>query len=135
MDKSVLLEKRKNLITSNKGAVELFLNSGFIDALTLFSYDELLNFVENTATSELVINKTAMLEHIKTVITDIKDTNDIDKALNLLGFTDFKYNKDSDLEKIKTNLITKLGSTRTNVLQSLLEGSLAAKVKYYDTSI
>jgi hypothetical protein len=134
MDKSVLLEKRKNLLANSKNAPELFLNSHFIDLLSLFSEPELLNFIESNAISELKINKNELANKITTIINDINDESALEQTLKILH-TNASIPNIKDLSLIKSKLIDTIIEEKLNILDELLECSLNSKIEYYDTSI
>jgi hypothetical protein len=129
MDKSVLLEKRKNLLSSSKNAPELFLNNHFIDLTELFDEHELLNFIENKAISELRIDKTALANKITSIINDTTDHNSLIEALHLL-----KVNNISPTNN-KNQLIQNIIEHKLVLIETLLEYSLKAKLEYYDSSV
>jgi hypothetical protein len=129
MDKSVLLEKRKNLLSGSKNAPELFLNAHFVDLSQLFSENELLNFIENSGITELKINKTDLANKIATIINDASNTNNLQESLASLKITDINFNKNPQ------ELIKIIVSNKLDLMESLLEYSLKAKLEYYDSSV
>jgi hypothetical protein len=134
MDKSVLLEKRKNLLAGSKNAQELFLNTHFIDFLSLFVESELLNFVESNAISELKINKNDLANKITTIINDAADETSLAQVLAVLH-TSVKMPNVKELTTIKRKLIDEIIDEKLHILDELLEYSLNSKIEYYDTSI
>jgi Cdc6-like AAA superfamily ATPase len=129
MNKSVLIEKRKNLLGNNKSTPELFLNSYFIDLIELFPKDELLNFVENQAITEIKINKLELTNKITTIINDANDEESLINAFNLLQANQFSGIKD------KTKLIQMIINHKLDLIENLLEYALKSKLEYYDSSI
>jgi hypothetical protein len=134
MDKSVLLEKRKNLLAGSKNAQELFLNTHFIDFLSLFVESELLNFVESNAVSELKINKNDLANKITTIINDTADETSLTQVLAVLH-TSVKMPNVKELATMKRKLIDEIVDEKLHILDELLEYSLNSKIEYYDTSI
>ena len=65
MDKTVLIEKRKNLLNQSKGAGELYLNSGFIDLTNFIEPQKLINFMLSPSQEPLVIQKGVIVDKIK----------------------------------------------------------------------
>jgi hypothetical protein len=129
MDKSVLLEKRKNLLSGSKNAPELFLNSHFVDLSQLFSENELLNFVEQEAITELKINKIDLVNKITTIVNDGFATNNIQDALSSLKVGDTQIGKNP--KDTIDNIVTQ----KLDLIDLLLDYSLKAKLEYYDSSV
>jgi hypothetical protein len=129
MDKSVLLEKRKNLLSGSKNAPELFLNSHFIDLSQLFSENELLNFIEQEAVTELRINKTDLVNKITTIVNDAFAANNVQDALLSLKVSD------TEVGKNPKDTIDSIVTQKLDLVDLLLDYSLKAKLEYYDSSV
>jgi hypothetical protein len=129
MDKSVLLEKRKNLLASSKNAPELFLNAHFVDLPQLLNENDLLNFIENQGITELKINKTELSNKITAIVNDAFETNNLVDALQTLKVAN-NFNSQNK-EKIITDIINQ----KLDLIELLLDYSLKAKLEYYDSSV
>jgi hypothetical protein len=129
MDKSVLLEKRKNLLAGSKNAPELFLNTHFIDLLQLLNEKDLLNFIENQGITELKISKTELANKVTTIISDAVISNNLPEALLSLRAVDIKNTEN------KEQLIQDVINQKLALIDLLLDYSLKAKLEYYDSSI
>ena len=129
MDKSVLLEKRKNLLSGSKNTPELFLNSHFVDLSQLFSENELLNFIEYQAITELRINKTEYINKITTIVNDALGTNSLQDTLTSLKVINIQINDN------KKDIVQKIIDQKLELIESLLDYSLKAKLEYYDSSV
>jgi hypothetical protein len=129
MDKSVLLEKRKNLLSGSKNAPELFINNHFVDLSQLFNENDLLNFIENQAITELILNKTELLNKIAIIINDAATSNTIPDALTSLKVVNINPDDNKD------DIIKKIIEQKLNSIDLLLDYSLKAKLEYYDSSV
>ena len=75
MDKTVLLEKRKNLLNQNKNSNEIFLSRKFINIIQLIDEETLKNFFFNSSVNHIQINKTNIINEIKEKIESIDNLN------------------------------------------------------------
>jgi hypothetical protein len=135
IDKSVLLEKRKNLLGNNTNAPEIFAARGLINLRDFFSDEELLMFVENKASIVLKTSKSIVAETINNAINAANDPTELATVLSNLHFTDFTVKPGNDWNQYKKDLAIDLIAERVKILNDLLENSLSAKVEYYDTSV
>jgi hypothetical protein len=96
MDKSVLLEKRKNLLGNNTNAQEIFAAKGLINLRDFFSDEELLTFVENKAAIELKISKTTIAEKINGGVNAANSPEELATILKNLHFDNYAIKPGKD---------------------------------------
>ena len=138
MDKEVLLKKRKTLLLQSKGSKELLLTHNFINPLTLIPTSELLSFIFNKFINTITIHKGTLSKNITNLFNSVTDIITFKKVLEDLGVTDYQIDESLNsaaLAKEVENIKKKIINEKFDILDSLLNYSLKARVEYSDSSI
>jgi hypothetical protein len=138
MDKEVLLKKRKTLLLQSKGSKELLLTHNFINPVTLIPTSELLSFIFNKSLNTITIHKGTLAKNITNLFNSITDIITFKKVLEDLGITDYQIDESLNsaaLAKEVENIKKKIINEKFDILDSLLNYSLKARVEYSDSSI
>ena len=95
MDKTILLEKRKNLIDQNKNSPEIYLKNDFLNILNIVDYDELIKFIFDENKTKINISKGKIAEKLKNDFNKIFDIETLRDYLNKQNINiDVDENKD-----------------------------------------
>ena len=138
MDKEVLLKKRKTLLLQSKGSKELLLTHNFINPVTLIPTSELLSFIFNKSINTITIHKGTLSKNITNLFNSVTDIISFKKVLEDLGITDYQSDESLNsaaLEKEVENIKKKIINEKFDILDSLLNYSLKARVEYSNSSI
>lgn len=138
MDKEVLLKKRKTLLLQSKGSKELLLTHNFINPITLIPTSELLSFIFNKSLNTITIHKGTLSKNISDLFNSVTDIITFKKILEDLGITDYQIDESLNstaLAKEVENIKKKIINEKFDILDSLLNYSLKARVEYSDSSI
>ena len=138
MDKEVLLKKRKTLLLQSKGSKELLLTHNFINPITLIPTSELLSFIFNKSLNTITIHKGTLSKNITNLFNSVTDIITFKKVLEDLGITDYQIDESLNsaaLAKEVENIKKKIINEKFDILDSLLNYSLKARVEYSDSSI
>ena len=138
MDKEVLLKKRKNLLLQSKGSKELLLTHNFINPVSLIPTSELLSFIFNKSLNTITIHKGTLSKNINNLFESVTDIMSFKKVVEDFGSRDYPIDESFDIATIQKeaeNIKKKIINEKFDILDSLLNYSLKAKVEYSDTSI
>lgn len=138
MDKEVLLKKRKTLLLQSKGSKELLLTHNFINPVTLIPTSELLSFIFNKSLNTITIHKGTLSKNITNLFNSVTDIITFKKVLEDLGITDYQIDESLNsaaLAKEVENIKKKIINEKFDILDSLLNYSLKARVEYSNSSI
>lgn len=137
MDKSVLLEKRKNLLTQNKNSYELFLNQNYIDPTLFFDYQTLLDFINNPTIEKLIIDKSELTKKVDNLFSSIKDANTLNEIIKKFNLPLEQSQKITEQQLSKKTNDTKKEYLNNlfQLLDSLLNLSSRSQNEYFDKSI
>ena len=137
MDKEVLLKKRKNLLLQSKGSKELLLTHNFINPVSLIPTSELLSFIFNKSLNTITIHKGTLSKNISNLFESVTDIMSFKKVLEDFGIKDYPIDESFDIATIQKeaeNIKKKIINEKFDILDSLLNYSLKAKVEYSDTN-
>ena len=138
MDKEVLLKKRKTLLLQSKNSKELLLTHNFINPVTLIPTSELLSFIFNKSVNTITVHKGTLSKNITNLFNSVTDIITFKKVLDDLGITDYQIDESLNsaaLAKEVENIKKKIINEKFDILDSLLNYSLKARVEYSDSSI
>lgn len=138
MDKTVLIEKRKNLLNQSKGAGELYLNSGFIDLTNFIEPQKLINFMLSPSQEPLVIQKGVIVDKIKKTLSPCSDLEQLKAAMVSLNVDKPETNKTftkTEWNDFKEKQIKKATDKYFADLDELLQMTIRAKLEHFDKSI
>ena len=138
MDKEVLLKKRKTLLLQSKSSKELLLTHNFINPVTLIPTSELLSFIFNKSINTITVHKGTLSKNITNLFNSVTDIITFKKVLDDLGITDYQIDESLNsaaLAKEVENIKKKIINEKFDILYSLLNYSLKARVEYSDSSI
>ena len=138
MDKEVLLKKRKTLLLQSKGSKELLLTHNFINPVTLIPTSELLSFIFNKSINTITVHKGTLSKNITNLFNSVTDIITFKKVLEDLGITDYQIDESLNsaaLAKEVENIKKKIINEKFDILDSLLNYSLKARVEYSNSSI
>ena len=138
MDKEVLLKKRKTLLLQSKGSKELLLTHNFINPVTLIPTSELLSFIFNKSINTITVHKGTLSKNITNLFNSVTDIITFKKVLDDLGITDYQIDESLNsaaLAKEVENIKKKIINEKFDILDSLLNYSLKARVEYSNSSI
>ena len=138
MDKEVLLKKRKTLLLQSKSSKELLLTHNFINPVTLIPTSELLSFIFNKSINTITVHKGTLSKNITNLFNSVTDIITFKKVLDDLGITDYQIDESLNsaaLAKEVENIKKKIINEKFDILDSLLNYSLKARVEYSDSSI
>lgn len=138
MDKTVLLEKRKNLLNQNKNSNEIFLSRKFINIIQLIDEETLKNFFFNSSVNHIQINKTNIINEIKEKIESIDNLNKLKEFVEneLLNITNLPNEcNGKELGEWKEKVCKKLIDTRLNQISELIELHNESKIDYFESNI
>ena len=138
MDKEVLLKKRKTLLLQSKGSKELLLTHNFINPVTLIPTSELLSFIFNKSINTITVHKGTLSKNITNLFNSVTDIITFKKVLEDLGIIDYQIDESLNstaLAKEVENIKKKIINEKFDILDSLLNYSLKARVEYSDSSI
>ena len=138
MDKEVLLKKRKTLLLQSKSSKELLLTHNFINPVTLIPTSELLSFIFNKSINTITVHKGTLSKNITNLFNSVTDIITFKKVLDDLGITDYQIDESLNsaaLAKEVENIKKKIINEKFDILDSLLNYSLKARVEYSNSSI
>ncbi|WEK82998.1 MAG: AAA domain-containing protein [Mycoplasma sp.] len=137
MDKSVLIEKRKNLLNQNKNTNEIYLNSKFINILEILDQKTLEDFLFKDINS-IIIQKGSLSSNIKNQINAIDTLDDLKKFTELQNytFTNFPENyTPAELEDLKEKISKKIIDQKFKILDELTNLQSFSQFDYFENSI
>ncbi|MCQ3908258.1 MAG: hypothetical protein MJ200_01555 [Mycoplasmoidaceae bacterium] len=110
MPSKVLLEKRKNLLESNKNSPELFLSKGFVNILQFIDYEQLLALVQDPNCFEIKIDLTTLLNSVTGILNSCQNNLELKAKIEELKL-------DYDTSKMETQ--DGSATQRTNIINTI----------------
>lgn len=139
MDKSVLLEKRKNLLYQSSLENVIYLNKNFVNIAELIPDQEILNWLINPNQTKLILNKGIIFKKHEEILSNILNK---DELINLIqnNHIDIKIpennsDKEFNLSEFKIKVKEKWDAKTFKLIDDLILLNHISKIEFNENSI
>lgn len=138
MDKTVLLEKRKNLLYQNILENVVYLNKNFVNITELFTNEQLMDWIVNPNPVKLTLNKGTIFkqheEQLASILTKEELVNLITKNNINIKFPD-DQKEEFNLSQFKSKVKEKWDEKSFKIIDDLVALNHVSKMEFNENSI